>query len=237
MRRLSHICCLVLLALAVVVGLADAAPVARDQEIRTAVTSFVMSRTNGMGWDVHVRKITITEAVKLPEGTIDYEIVAPQQWEGWGSVSIAVVARQRERVVRNIPVRVEVEALTDMVVAVRQLDMGTIIAESDLVVQKRDMSQGAHLLARKLEDVVGKKNRSTVRANQPLRIDQLEKVPLIKAGQLVTIVAENESLKVSVAGKARSSGAEGDTIKVQNLSSLKEISAQVLNANTVQVPF
>jgi flagella basal body P-ring formation protein FlgA len=237
MSRFSNICCLVLLALAIGIGLADAAPVARDQEIRTAVTAFVMSRTNGMGWDVHVRKITIAEAVKLPEGAIDYEIVAPQQWEGWGNVSIAVVARQKERILRNIPVRVEVEALADMVVATRQLDMGTIVAESDLVVQKRELSQGAHLLARKLEDVVGKKNRSTIRANQPLRIDQLEKVPLIKAGQLITIVAENESLKVSVAGKARSSGAEGDTIKVQNLSSLKEISAQVLNANTVQVPF
>lgn len=228
-----------LLFFLLLVSTVEAAPSAavREQEVRAAVTSFVMARTNGLGWDVRIRKIAITESVKLPDGAVDYEIVAPQQWEGWGNVSVAVVARQKDKVLRNIPVRLEVEALTDMVVAVRQLDLGTIIAEHDVVVQKREIVQGSHLVARALDEVLGKKNRSTVKANQPVRVDQLEKVPLIKSGQLVTIVAENELMKVSVAGKARSSGAEGDEIRVQNLSSLKEISARVINATTVQVAF
>ena len=51
-----------------------------------------------MGWDVRVRRITISDALKLPDGAIDYEIVAPQQWEGWGNINIAVLARQKERV-------------------------------------------------------------------------------------------------------------------------------------------
>jgi flagella basal body P-ring formation protein FlgA len=54
---------------------------------------------------------------------------------------------------------------------------------------------------------------------------------------MVTILAENDVIKISVAGKARSSGAEGDTIMVQNLNSLKEIPARVVNATTVQVGF
>jgi flagella basal body P-ring formation protein FlgA len=54
---------------------------------------------------------------------------------------------------------------------------------------------------------------------------------------MVTIVAENDIIKISVAGKARSSGAEGDSIRVQNLTSLKEIPARVINATTVQVGF
>ena len=54
---------------------------------------------------------------------------------------------------------------------------------------------------------------------------------------MVTIVAENDVLKISVSGKARSSGAEGDTIRVQNLTSLKEIPARVISATTVQVAF
>jgi flagella basal body P-ring formation protein FlgA len=54
---------------------------------------------------------------------------------------------------------------------------------------------------------------------------------------MVTIIAENDVLKISVSGKARSAGAEGDTIRVQNLSSLKEIPARVISATTVQVAF
>lgn len=209
----------------------------REQEVRDAVTAFVTARTAGMGWDVRLRRISVADALKLPEGNIDYEVVAPQQWEGWGSVSLTVLARQKDRLLRNITVRVEVEALAEMVVTLHQIEYGAGITAADIVLQKREIMPGSGTVARKLDDVIGKKARSTLRANQPVRADQIEKVPLIKSGQLVTIIAENGVMKISVNGMARSSGAEGDLIRVQNLTSLKEIPARVIDAATVQVAF
>jgi flagella basal body P-ring formation protein FlgA len=209
----------------------------REQEVREAVSAFVKTRTSGMGWDVLVRRITISDPLNLPEGIVDYEIVAPQQWEGWGNASLAVIARQKDRVVRNIPVRIDVEAMADMVVALHQIDHGELISADDVVLQKREIVPNSHLAIRNTADVIGKKARATLRANQPVRTDQVERVPLVKSGQMVSIVAENEVLKISVSGKARSSGAEGDTIRVQNLTSLKEIPARVISATTVQVAF
>lgn len=209
----------------------------RDLEVREAVTSFVTTRTADMGWDVRIRRITISDTLKLPEGNVDYEIIAPQQWEGWGNINIAVIVRQKDRVVRNIPVRIEVEALADTVVTLRQIDHGTSITSTDLVLQRREITQNSHLAARTLDAVIGKKARITLRANQPVRADQVEKVPLIKSGQMVTIIAENGVMKISVTGKAHSSGAEGDIIRVQNMTSLKEIPARVIDGTTVQVAF
>ena len=85
--------------------------------------------------------------------------------------------------------------------------------------------------------MIGKKARTSLRANQPLRPDQVEKIPLVKSGQMITIIAESGVMRISVTGKARSSGAEGDIIKVQNLTSLKEIPASVVDASTVLVAF
>lgn len=209
----------------------------REAEVRHVVTAFVESRTAGTGWDVRLRRIAIEDALKLPEGPIDYEVVASQQWEGWGNASIAVLARKKDRLIRNIPVRVEVIALADMVVTTRQIEHGSLISETDVVLQRREISQNTARSSRKLEDIVGKKSRTTIRANQPVRADQIEKVPLVKSGQMVTIIAENEFMRVTVTGKARSSGAEGDIIMVQNLSSFKEIPARVISATTVQVAF
>lgn len=209
----------------------------REQEVREAVTTFVKNRTSGLGWDIRVRRTIISGDLKLPEGKIDYEIVAPQQWEGWGSISIAVLARQKDRVLRNIPVRVDVEALADTVVTLQQINYGELISAADVVLQKREITYNSHLAARTIDEVVGKKSRTTLRANQPVRADQVERVPLVKSGQIVTIVAENDVMKISVSGKARSSGAEGDMIRVQNLTSLKEIPARVIDASTVQVAF
>jgi len=228
---------LLLMALTLASPMCVFAAADREQEVRQAVTAFVASRTADMGWDVRIRRITISDALKLPEGVIDYEIIAPQQWEGWGNVNVAVLARQKDRVLRNFPVRIDVEALADTVVTLRQIENGAGISSSDLVLQRREITQNSSRAARKIEDIAGKKARSTIKANQAVRADQVEKVPLVKSGQLVTIIAENAVLKISVAGKARSSGAEGDIIMVQNQNSLKEMPARVISSTIVQIAF
>lgn len=237
MNRITACFCICAMTLALLFPIQADAAVDREQEVREAVLAFLSARTSGMGWEVRLRKMAISDALKLPAGKIEYEVAAPQQWGGWGTVFISVLARQRDEVVRNIPVRIEVEALADMVVALHQIEHGEPVSAADVVLQKREINQNSQLAARTTEEVIGKTPRTTLRANQPVRTDQVEKVPLVKSGQMVTIVAENEVLKISVSGKARSSGAEGDTIRVQNLTSLKEIPARVIGASTVQVAF
>lgn len=208
-----------------------------EARIRAAVSDYIQQKTANLGWEVRLKRLAINGNPLLPEGPLDIEVMAPQQWEGWGSANLGVVVRQRDRVVLNLSAQAEVEALAEMVVTLRQLDYGTIISSADIAVQKRDITTVGGKYARSVDMIVGKRARTTIKANAAVRTDQVEKVPVIKSGQLVTIVAENEVMKITVAGKARSAGAEGDIIMVQNLNSLKEIPAKVLNATTVQVSF
>ena len=234
-RFLMIICCMLTMVPGILA--AQKAPAPREGEIRGAVEEFVKNRTANMGLDVTVKRISTGGTILLPPGPAEYEVVAPRQWEGGGSASIAVVVRQNGAVVRNVPVRVEVEALADMVVALRQIESGAVISDKDLAVQKRDLASVSGRCARNIAEAAGYKTRVPLRPNMPLRLDQLEKVPLVKPGQMVTIVAENEVMKVTVTGKVKSPGAAGDTVMVQNLNSLKEIPALVVNASTVQVSF
>jgi flagella basal body P-ring formation protein FlgA len=217
---------------------AQAAPLLqRDSEIREAVTSYITQKTAHLGHEIRVRKLTMSGPTELPDGPIDYEVAAPQQWEGWGNANITVFARQGSRVLRNIPVRVEVEALAEMVVTVRQIDHGSIITSEDVVVKRWDVSGMQGKYVGKISDAVGKKARSTLRPNAPLKSDQLEKIALIRSGQAVTILAESGNMKITVTGRARSAGAAGDTISVQNLDSLKEFPARIIDAKTVAILF
>jgi flagella basal body P-ring formation protein FlgA len=209
----------------------------RDSEIRNAVITYVQQKQVNFSNEVRLKRFTIGGSPILPEGNLDYEVVAPQQWGGWGNANIAVLARQGDRVIGNINVRVDVEVLADMVFTVRQIDFGSIILASDLVVRKNDVGsvQGRYLAT--VNDAIGKKARSSLKANVPIKSEQLEKNPIIKSGQMVTIVAENERMRVTVTGKAKSAGSFGDTIIVQNLSSLKEMSARIINSETVQIVY
>lgn len=208
-----------------------------EAEARAAVEIYVRQKTAALGYEVRVKRFSFSGAVSLPAGNINYEIVAPQQWEGWGNANIALIARQGDKVVGNIPARVEVEALAEMVIAVRQIDHGSIVTLQDVALKTLDISMTQGRFLSSTSEVIGKKVRSTIRPNTPFKADQLEKVALIKSGQIVTIVAENDRMRVTMTGKTKSSGGEGDMINVQNMNSLKEFPARIVDANTVLVAF
>jgi flagellar L-ring protein precursor FlgH len=118
-----------------------------------------------------------------------------------------------------------------MVVAVRPLERGEIVDATDVSLQKRDLATAPGKISRNLADVIGKKVRIGIRGNAPVRSDYLEKQPLVKSGQNVIIIAENEMLKITAVGRVKNTGAEGDLVMVQNLSSMKDVQAE-----SIEVP-
>lgn len=209
----------------------------RDLEIREAIESYIKQKTAGLDFEVRIKRMTIQAGTLPAEGTFDYEIIAPQSWEGWGNVNLAVVTRKGDRIIRNIPVQLEIEALAEMVVTNRQIDLGTILTSDDLVLRRQDLASVRGQYVKHIDDAIGKKIRQTLRANIPLKPDQLVKIPLIRSGDIVTVIAERSSLRITMTAKAKGSGAFGDTITVQNSISLKEFPAKIIDANTVKIVF
>ena len=208
-----------------------------EGELRQVIGDFLAQKDQHLNAQVSVKKIVVNGDLKLPPGRISYEVVAPESWEGWGNASLALIVRVDDQVKRNLTVLVEVEALAEMVVATRPLERGEVIGASDIALARRDLAHLQGRFCRKPEEVIGMMVKSAVRGNAPLRADYLERVPLVKSGQLVTIVAENEVVKITTAGRAKGSGALGDIIAVQNLTSLKDLAARVVDATTVRVDF
>lgn len=201
------------------------------------VSDYLAQRTAPLNAEVVVKRIGITGDLKLPSGQTSFEVVAPDRWEGYGNTSLAVIVRVDNQVKRNLNVPVEVEALTEMVIATRTLERGEVVGPEDVALARRDLAHLQGRFSRDLNQVLGLRVKNAVRANSPVRSDYLERIPVVKSGALVTIVAENDVVRITATGKAKVSGALGDTILVQNLSSQKEIAARVVDATTVKVDF
>lgn len=207
------------------------------KKVRAAVQDYILDRTRDSGMEIRIKRIAFEEDVVIPAGKIRYEFIAPRQWEGWGRTVLGLVIRVDDQLVKNMSIPVEVAALTDMVVALFPLPRGAVVEASDVSLQKRDLAEASGKVSFNLDDVLGKRVRVPIRANTPVRSDYLEKVPLVKNGQMVTIVAENGDLRVTATGMARGSGAEGELIMVQNMNSKKSVQARVIDAGTVAVNF
>lgn len=236
MKHLTTLLILSLLLLPIISSAAET-QVVKEETVRRVITDFIQRRTEGLGLEILIKKMDGVGELELPSGNISYDVLAPGRWEGWGNASLALVVRVDDRVVKNLPIHVDVASFTDMVVAARPLERGYVIREGDVILQRRELSPTSGRIISSLEQAVGMQVRSSMRPNTPVRADYLEKVPLVKSGQLLTIVAEQGAVRVSTTGKAKSSGGAGDVVTVQNLSSLKEVSATVVDAGTVVVSF
>lgn len=211
--------------------------VLNEARVRQIVTDYLLQKTKDLGLDIQLKKVGFSGEVALPAGNTSYEVVSPQEWEGWGRASLALIVRVDDRVVKNIPLNVEVEALADVVVAVRAMERGMVLEKGDVALQKRDMATVPGRTCRNLEEVIGKRVRVGLRGNYPIRSDYLERLPLVKRGQLVTIIAENDKFRITSSGRVKGNGAEGDTVQVQSLNAQKDITAVVVDASTVRVEF
>jgi flagella basal body P-ring formation protein FlgA len=211
--------------------------VLKEAQVRQIVTDYLLQRTEHLGVEIRLKKLSFSGEVPLPAGSVEFEVVSPREWEGWGRGALALIVRVNDHVEKNIPLNLEVEALADMVVTTRALEWGAVVKKDDVTVQKRDLATAQARVCRSLDEAVGKRVRVAMRGNSPVRGDYLEKLPLVKSGQLVTIIAENDAFRVTATGKAKGNGAAGDTVIVQNLNAQKDISALVVDANTVRVEF
>jgi len=209
----------------------------KDRDLLQPVESILNSKVSGRGWDTRITQISLPQGIRLPAGVMDIEITPPPRWDGWGAATMTAMVRVNGRLEKNFSIRVTVDARADMVVAVRQIPSGSILTSSDLAVEKHDLATVNGKYVASIADVAGKKLRGTARQGYPLRSDQLEKVPVVKNGQMVTILAESSVLRISTTGRARGSGSVGDIVMVQNSGSLREIPATVLDGSTVSISF
>jgi flagella basal body P-ring formation protein FlgA len=200
--------------------------VVKESEVRQVIADYLRQRTTGLGVEVNIKSIGYRGDLALPDGNVEYEVVAPRQWEGWGSASLALIVRVDGQVRKNVTVRVEVEALSEIVVSL-----------ADVSLKKLDLSAAGGKLCRSVDEVVGKRLKGTVKGNMPLRSDQVEKVPLVKSGQQVVILAESDLMRITTSGRAKGAGAAGELVMVQNLTSQKDIVARVVDSSTVRVEF
>lgn len=89
----------------------------------------------------------------------------------------------------------------------------------------------------KLEDIVGKILKKDVTAGTVITYSMLDELVVIQKGEIVNVVAENKKLMVRTKGKAMEKGKVGDSIRVRNVQSDKEIFGRVVDDNTILVKF
>jgi flagellar basal body P-ring formation protein FlgA len=114
---------------------------------------------------------------------------------------------------------------------------GHVIRPDDLSSRETYQNERRAGFPTNIEEVNGRVLTRDVPAGTAIAYAFLEEPILIQKGEIVNIIAENMRLTVQSKGKAMEKGKKGESIRVKNISSDKEITGKVINGNTILVSF
>jgi len=137
--------------------------------------------------------------------------------------------RQREAVVTA-----EITLPPTVVVAARDLPRDTILQPADLKTKaaaERERGDGFEFV----EDAIGQATLRTFRAGQVIQPSAVEAPELVRRGERVAVIVYHHGVRVRTEGRARESGARGDTVLVESPSRRQTYEAVVTGPNEVQV--
>jgi len=125
----------------------------------------------------------------------------------------------------------------DILVCDDNLQRGVPVTESDFSIRNVDVIQLRQrpILAGELK---GRHQlRQYLNPGVPLSWRHITSIPLVRRGDIVDVIATEGALMISLKGKAIEDGADGDMIRVSNLSTSKKFQAQVVDDKKVRVIF
>ena len=85
------------------------------------------------------------------------------------------------------------------------------------------------------EDIIGLETKSTLYPGRPIRRQDVGPVALVKRNQMVKLIFRHGGLTISTDARALQRGAEGDQVRVMNMSSRTTVSGQVAQDGSIIV--
>jgi flagellar basal body P-ring formation protein FlgA len=122
--------------------------------------------------------------------------------------------------------------LAEGLLATRTLRPGTVIEAQDIAFGNQPAAPGIATLP---EEVIGMEPRVTLYAGRAIPLSALTPPAMIERNQLVTLRFARHGLEIQAEGRALARGAEGEVVRVMNLTSRNIVMGQVIAPGLVVV--
>jgi flagella basal body P-ring formation protein FlgA len=113
-------------------------------------------------------------------------------------------------------------------VLTHSVSTGEVIHESDLTWRLVDSTDG---LVTRIDEIVDKEAKKTLRAESPIHVDDVRKVPLVRNNDIVTGIWQSGGIRISGQFQAKGDGGLGDIITLVKLSSRDQLNARVTDVH------
>jgi flagellar basal body P-ring formation protein FlgA len=206
------------------------------QHMETVVRQALSRRLSQTTQQTSIRNIRGLSATFVPLGPVAYEVTLPERPMSLGSTPFTLTIEVAGKVAKRLHGTATIAVTQEVVSLVRPIAQGEIITADAVSRTQIQVTQPLRQVVTQPEDIIGKRARRSLAGNAPLSTQDVTTVAVVHRGGMVRIVLESSVIKVSTPGEALEAGKPGDTIRVKNISSQREVRAQVIDKQTVRIP-
>jgi len=204
------------------------------QELQSSAETFITELAGKSAKMVKLQPANDIKPIMISNGKVNIrtELVSPYTVNNNVLLKFVYSVDGRDCGNRIIPFRVEV--IKDIVVTTKSIDLHKVLNADDLTIVSQNVGLSSNIFYTK-DELIGKRVKRVISKGTIISSDMVEQPPIIKQGDLITIVVESSSFRISAQGKAMENGIGGQVIRVINTLSMKEIQAKVVDGKTVKI--
>ncbi len=187
------------------------------------------------GRDYQLKTLNIRGLEQYPAGTIKLQIDSDKIINNHGKLSchMKVMIDGTKEDILNISGIVAVHE--NIFFAKKRLVKGDIISRECVYQKKKNIYNLREGFIKTFDEIKGKMVKSNIGKNQYFKRNFLLEPPLIKKGDMISIVVKNNNLLIVALGISMENGFENELIKVENITSGKLIRGIVKEKSKVEV--
>ncbi|MEE9243803.1 MAG: flagellar basal body P-ring formation chaperone FlgA, partial [Mycobacterium sp.] len=158
---------------------------------------------------------TSRQVLNLSEPDYAFDVdVRGGRWIGrMIKIDVEVLAHGRQ--VQSVHLIANAALIKRVVVARRAINLQATIRPEDVGPAERSYDNPEQIGVASVDTVVGQRTRRFIPTGATIRLTDIEMVPLVKRGQLVTVISRAGGIEVRSAAKAVTGGGLGDTVELR----------------------
>ena len=212
-----------------------------SERIAEIARGFAQQQLGAHGSMLEIELAAAPRELVLPDGQLDVQTSLQTGSVTSGFLTVLVEATSVDgrglRATRSATVAFRVTGDQPVLVAVRELVRGSAVAPADLRVERRPLERLPRQALTDPREAIGKEVVRAVAAGEAIGAASLAAPRVLRRGAAVTLLLEGPGFRIVARGTASEDGTVGQTIKVVNQSSRREMSGRVEDERTVRVPF
>ena len=199
-------------------------------DIISTAKKFITSEISSNHDSTHIEIKSLDSRLKLHKCTSPMVAFWPPGASQIGNTTVGI--RCNDHKPWKIYIGAQIKLYEDVWVTNSAIARGSILSNANVTVEKREISFTHSEYFSSQHSPIGLKAKRPLRKGDIIQVLALEKPMAIKRGARVVVIARVNGLEIRTAATALSSAAEGDRIRVRNISSNKELEG-ILSKNSV----